>query len=41
MNPAYSVIFLTTLIGVGQGLFMALVAGQLFVSLDWVPNQEA
>jgi len=30
MHPAFSVIFLTTLIGVGQGLFMALVAGQFY-----------
>ena len=29
MNPALSVIFLTTLIGVGQGLFLALYTGQL------------
>ncbi len=29
MNPAYSVIFLTTLIGAGQGLFLALFAGEL------------
>ncbi len=28
MNPAFSVIFLTTLIGAGQGLFLALVAAQ-------------
>ncbi len=28
MNPAISVIFLTTLIGAGQGLFMALVAAE-------------
>lgn len=41
MNPAFSVIFLTTLIGVGQGLFMALVAGQLYMSLDWVPLQSS
>ncbi len=27
MNPAFSVIFLTTLIGAGQGLFVATVAG--------------
>jgi DMSO reductase anchor subunit len=26
MNPAYSVILLTTLIGAGQGLFLALLA---------------
>ena len=29
MNPAYSVVFLTTLIGAGQGLFLALGAAQL------------
>ncbi len=28
MNPAFSVIFLTTLIGAGQGLFLALIAVQ-------------
>lgn len=28
MNPAFSVIFLTTLIGVGQGLFLALYAAE-------------
>jgi sulfite dehydrogenase (quinone) subunit SoeC len=30
MRPAFSVIFLTTLIGAGQGLFLALVAGQFY-----------
>lgn len=30
MRPAFSVIFLTTLIGVGQGLFLALVSGQFY-----------
>lgn len=30
MHPAFSVIFLTTLIGVGQGLFLALYTGQLY-----------
>jgi sulfite dehydrogenase (quinone) subunit SoeC len=29
MNPAFSVIFLTTLIGVGQGLFLALYASEV------------
>ena len=29
MHPAFSVIFLTTLIGVGQGLFLALYAAEL------------
>lgn len=31
MRPAFSVLFLTTLIGAGQGLLIALVAGQLFL----------
>lgn len=30
MNPAFSVIFLTTLIGTAQGLFLALMAGQIY-----------
>jgi hypothetical protein len=29
MNPAYSVILLTTLIGAGQGLFLALLGAYL------------
>lgn len=32
MRPAFSVLFLTTLIGAGQGLLVALVAGQLFLA---------
>ncbi len=32
MNPAFSVIFLTTLIGAGQGLFLAIVLGQAYFS---------
>ncbi|HEX6298593.1 MAG TPA: sulfite dehydrogenase subunit SoeC, partial [Burkholderiales bacterium] len=28
MRPAFSVVFLTTLIGAGQGLLLALVAGE-------------
>lgn len=40
MNPAFSVIFLTTLIGVGQGLFTALFVGQASASLRLVPNQD-
>ncbi len=31
MHPAFSVIFLTTLIGAGQGLFLALYSGEWFV----------
>ena len=38
MHPAWSVILLTTLIGVGQGLFAALVAVQ---ALDLVPAGAA
>ena len=30
MHPAFSVIFLTTLIGAGQGLFLALYTGQVY-----------
>lgn len=30
MNPPWSVIFLTTLIGMGQGLFLALYAGEVY-----------
>ncbi len=33
MNPAFSVIFLTTLIGAAQGLFLALMAGQIYSDL--------
>jgi len=34
MHPAFSVIFLTTLIGVAQGLFVALVFGQVYELSD-------
>ena len=36
MNPAFSVIFLTTLIGVGQGLFLALYGTELGTRLSGV-----
>ena len=36
MNPAFSVIFLTTLTGVGQGLFIALYAIELGGKLSWL-----
>ncbi len=39
MNPAISVIFLTTLIGAGQGLFLALYAAELG-ALGSVPASE-
>ncbi len=41
MKPPFSVIFLTTLIGVGQGLFLALFAGQLYSFFDLLPNQDS
>jgi DMSO reductase anchor subunit len=39
MHPAFSVIFLTTLIGVGQGLFLALFTGHLYSVVKVVPMQ--
>jgi len=36
MQPAFSVIFLTTLIGTGQGLFLALYTGQVYFVLNVV-----
>jgi sulfite dehydrogenase (quinone) subunit SoeC len=36
MNPAFSVLFLTTLIGAGQGLFLALYAAQWAQRLGWI-----
>lgn len=41
MHPAFSVIFLTTLIGVAQGLFLALYAGELGATFGWLPAQPA
>ncbi len=38
MHPAFSVIFLTTLIGAGQGLFLALFSTQLYAEFDLLPN---
>src|SRR6266545_7108600 len=40
MHPAFSVIFLTTLIGVGQGLFLALYAAELGAIVEWLPEQS-
>ena len=40
MHPAFSVIFLTTLIGVGQGLFLALYTGQLYTLAKLIPTQD-
>jgi sulfite dehydrogenase (quinone) subunit SoeC len=39
VHPAFSVIFLTTLIGVGQGLFVALYTAELGAMFDWLPAQ--
>ena len=41
MHPAFSVIFLTTLIGVGQGLFLALYTGQLYSAFGVLPVQDS
>ena len=38
MHPAFSVIFLTTLIGVGQGLFLALYTGQVYTVIKVLPE---
>ncbi len=40
MRPAFSVIFLTTLIGVGQGLFLALFTGQYYSAFELLPVQN-
>ena len=40
MHPAFSVIFLTTLIGVGQGLFLALYTSQLYSVVNVLPVQD-
>jgi len=40
MHPAFSVIFLTTLIGAGQGLFLALYTGQLYAVFKLLPSQD-
>ena len=41
MHPAFSVIFLTTLIGAGQGLFLALFTGQCYALANFLPAQGA
>src|SRR5512134_1064158 len=40
MNPAFSVIFLTTLIGAGQGLFLALFTADVYAELGLLPHPE-
>lgn len=39
MHPAFSVIFLTTFIGVGQGLFLALFSSQAYTVVNVLPPQ--
>jgi len=38
MQPAFSVIFLTTLIGMGQGLFLAIYTDQVYSLLNVLPQ---
>ncbi len=40
MRPDFSVLFLTTLIGVGQGLFLALFTVQLYALAGLLPPQD-
>src|SRR6185436_5543228 len=40
MRPAFSVVFLTTLIGVGQGLFLALYAAEVAGGFGFGPPPE-
>jgi DMSO reductase anchor subunit len=41
MQPAFSVIFLTTLIGAGQGLFIALYSAEVGARVGWLPGAGA
>lgn len=41
MHPTFSVIFLTTLIGVGQGLFLALFTEQSYSAAKLLPAQDS
>lgn len=41
MNPAFSVIFLTTLIGTAQGLFLALFTAQSYALFNLLPVQNS
>ena len=40
MHPAFSVIFLTTLLGIAQGLFTALITAQVYILVELVPVEE-
>ena len=41
MHPAFSVVFLTTLIGAGQGLFLALYTAQSYAAVKLLPAQDS
>jgi DMSO reductase anchor subunit len=41
MHPAFSVIFLTTLIGAGQGLFVALFGAEVGARFGWLPDPDS
>lgn len=41
MRPTFSIIFLTTLIGAGQGLFLALYSGELYSVFRLLPAQDS
>jgi DMSO reductase anchor subunit len=41
MHPAFSVVFLTTLIGVGQGLFLALYTAEVYSVVELLPRQDS
>jgi len=41
MHPAFSVIFLTTLIGVGQGLFLALYFSEVSIVTNFIQPQDS
>ena len=41
MHPAFSVIFLTTLLGIAQGLFTALITAQVYTLVELVPVEES
>ena len=40
MHPAFSVIFLTTLIGAGQGLFLAMFTVHLYSAFNLLPESD-
>ncbi len=40
MRPAFSVVFLTTLIGIGQGLFLALFTTEVYSAFHLLPPQN-